>query len=247
MAQSSLVELETSIKGMPGVLGCVILTTPDGAADEIQAFIRAGTDQEEIQKSILGEVDRRGLDGSLRHVFVFELEAESQFGDRESLLRAAEVAEQEARSRGPIATDIDSPVHVELSHPRESLPGPLKNRPSLSGVSISSSMWSSEAEVSLGEGDSQVVGQASGDKTPHGLEVLARATLEAAGRLVPEVEFGLVGASLVTLLGREAVLVLVAMDDGPETLGGALVRHGPVSEAAVRATLDAVNRRLTPR
>jgi hypothetical protein len=51
------------------------------------------------------------------------------------------------------------------------------------------------------------------------------------------------GASLVSILGREAVLVLVKIDD-LETVGAALLRDGPATEAAVRATLDAVNRRM---
>ncbi len=106
-------------------------------------------------------------------------------------------------------------------------------------------MWHSEAEVALGPEGRQVLGQATGDKTPHGLQVLAQATLEAASALAGGTRIELKGASLVDVFGREAVLVVVQVEDGPETLGAALLRDGPVSEAAVRATLDALNRRLT--
>ena len=56
-------------------------------------------------------------------------------------------------------------------------------------------------------------------------------------RLVSDAELGL-------HVGEEAVLVLVREADGVAMLGGALLRDGPVTQAAVRATLDAVNRRL---
>jgi hypothetical protein len=112
-------------------------------------------------------------------------------------------------------------------------------------VVLTSSHWTSEAEVALGE-EADFIGKASGDKTPHGLKVLGEATLEAVGRIVGSTKFSFEGASLVNVLGREAVMVLVRMDD-LENVGAALVRGGPVTEAAVRATLDAVNRRLESR
>jgi hypothetical protein len=77
--------------------------------------------------------------------------------------------------------------------------------------------------------------------------VLAEATLEAVGRLVHGVKIELRGASLVTVVGEEAVLVVVEEVDGPEMRGAALVRGGPVTEATVRATLDAINGRLAAR
>lgn len=238
MAQTGLVGLESAIKKLPGVLGCVILTTPDGLPSEIQAFTQAGADADVLRKSIADEVAARGL-GPLKQLFVFELDAESHFGDRESVARAAELAEQEARSRGPLSVPAPAPPPP----PPLRSPG-LAARPPLRRVLLSSSSWKSEAEVALGGAGEEVVGQAEGDKTPHGLRVLAEATLQAAGRLVDRFDFRLVGASLVSSFEREAVLVIVTEEDWPETIGAALVRQGPVSEAAVRATLDAINRRL---
>jgi len=241
-----LVALEGSLKALPGVLGCVILTDRDGAPSEIQAFSRRGTDQQAIQDQIQAEVAARGLGGRLRQIYVFELEAESHFGDRETLERAAELAEQDARTRGP-RTAADKALvslHTVVAEPTGSA---SKDRPPLLRVSFSSTNVESEAEVALGSGTSEVIGQAAGEKTPHGLKVLAEATLEAVARLVGEERLRLVGASMVSVVGEEAVLILVKEDGGPEMLGGALIRGGPVTEAAVRATLDAVNRRLTYR
>lgn len=236
MAETSLVELEATLKRLPGVLGCVILANTDGTPSEIQAFTSVGTDRDEVHQAILDEVAKAGLDGKLKQVFVFELEAESHFGDRESLTRAAEVAEQEARSRGPSREVVSrAPARASTS---------VRARPPILRVSFSSTNWNSEAEVALGSVEDEVVGQATGEKTPHGLKVLAAATLEAVQNLVGETAIELKGASLVSMMGEEAVLVLVSEAAGPDLLGSALVKGGPVSEAAVKATLDAVNRRL---
>lgn len=236
-----LAGLESSIKHLPGVLGCVILTDGKGDPAEIQAFTHTGSDLQIIQKQIEEEVSTRGLSTSLRQVYVFELEAESHFGDRETLERAAELAEQDARMRGPrgLAEDLIS-LHTVVTDV-----GPAtRERPPLLRVSFTSSLLTSQAEVALGAESDELIGIASGEKTPHGLKVLAEATLEAVARLVGEDTIGLLGASMVNVVGEEAVLVLVKEQDGPEMIGAALIRGGPVTEAAVRATLDAVNRRL---
>jgi hypothetical protein len=236
-----LVELEGAIKDVPGVLGCVILMNEDGSAGEIQAFVRVGHDRDETQAAILQEVESRGAEGSLREIFVFELDAESEFGDRESLVRAAELAEQEARIRGLSGTGVLERLEQDFAEPSSH----VSPRTPLKKVVLTSTHWTSEAEVALGE-NADIVGRASGDKTPHGLKVLGEATLEAVSTIMGDTRFSFEGASLVNILGREAVMVLVRLDD-LETVGAALVRESPVTEAAVRATLDAVNRRLDSR
>jgi hypothetical protein len=241
VADIDLVALEGAIKQLPDVLGCVILTDPEGLATEIQAFIRSGSDTGAVQKQIVDEAAGRGVGEELRQVLVFELEAESIFGDRESLERAAEVAEQEARTRG-LTWEPDPPLQHEPQ--TRDITGHVF-RPPLRRVVLSSSAWKSHAEVVLGHDEhDEVVGESSGDKTPHGLKVLSQATLDAVTNLVGTSEFILEGASLVSVVGQEAVLVMLRLHDGLEVLGAALVREGPVSEAAVRATLDALNRRF---
>lgn len=247
MADPTLVDLETAIKKMPGVLGCVIMADADGAPSEIQAFTSAGVDQGAMKATIEQEVADRGLAGSLRQVFVFELEAESHFGDRETLERAAELAEQDALSRGPRSADGSqepSPARDAIGRPSAGGDA-IRARPPLLRVSFGSTQQTSEATVALGGAMDEVVGEASGEKTPHGLMVLAQATLEAVTKLIGDADLELRGASLVRIVGQDAVLVVVAEHGGPDMLGAALLRGGPTPEAAVRATLDAVNRRLT--
>jgi len=248
MAQSQLIDLEMTIKQLPGVLGCVILANADGTAGEIQAFSRTGLDREAVEGLIVAEVERVGLSDHLRTIHVFELDAESLFGDRQSLERAAELAEQEARARGPLATDLEEADGDEGAPKRagdgwSELRG-LEVRPSVQRVVLSASSLVSQAEVALAaEPGSDVVGSASGEKTPHGLKVVAEATLDACAKLVPGFRVELRGASLVNVVGEEAVIVLVRAPQG-DLVGSALLRSGAASEAAVRATLDAVNRFL---
>lgn len=240
MAENAVVDLENWVKSLDEVLGCVILTRPEtGSPEEVQAFVKVGTDREAIHRAILGQAEERGLARGIRRVHVFELHADSPLEDRESLRRAAEVAEQEARATGlPVDELVDDVASVEVEYE-----SPLQRRPPVRRVLLSSTTWHTQAEVSLGDEGDEIHGFATGEKTPHGLKVLAQATLEATSKLAG-IQVDLKGASLVNTFGREAVLVLVQMQGSPEMLGAALVREGPVSEAAVRATLDALNRRL---
>lgn len=241
MSDSEALDLESTIRRLPGVLGCVILTSPsDGHPEEIQAFVRSGSDRSWIQELILAEANRRDLQSGLKNVLVFELQAESHLGDRESLKRAVEVAEQDARAKGRAPTETGEEPAEEDEPP---LPL-LERRPKLDRVLLSSTTWHSEAQVSLGPEGEEVLGKAQGDKTPHGLKVLAQATLEAASRLAGGLDIELKGASLVNTFDRQAILVIVQVEGSPETVGAALVRGGPIAEAAVRATLDALNRRI---
>lgn len=238
MTDSSALDLEARIKQLPGVLGCVILTHPQsGAPEEIQAFVQSGADRPGIQHAIYGAASDRGTLDALKQVLVFELQAESHLGDPSSLQQQAEMAEQDARARGPLGDKGERSGS-------DSTRRPLVHRPQLGRVILTSTVWKSEAEVDLDPEGEQVTGQAVGDKTPHGLSVLAQATLDAASRIAGGIELELKGASLISIAGREAVLVVVQVEDSPETLGAALIRDGPVTEAAVRATLDALNRRL---
>ena len=248
-SQIDLEDLESLIKQLPGVLGCVILRSSDGSPSEIQAFTQVGTDRDVVQSQILSAIADLDLGSPVSQVFVFELEAESYFGDLESLERAAEFAEQEALSRGPLSETAAPEQDLEAATKKESAQKPIEMaaRPALRRVALTSSSWKSQAEVALGSPGNEVVGQSSSEKTPHGLKVLAEATLEAVRTLVPEVEFKLRAAALVTVSSQEAVLVVVQEEGKFDVLGAALTRGGPVTETCVRATLDAVNRRLLNR
>lgn len=241
VADQRLVDLENTVKELPGVLGCVILADGESSSAEVQAFARVGLDPEAVEALISAEAARAGLADAIQVIHVFELDAESMFGDRSTLLRAAEMAEQDARARGPLTQNVD--VDDPDATPGEDFKS-LDTRPIVQRVVLSSVSGAAEAEVAL-SGDSQVVGSARGEKTLHGLRVVAEATLHACKQLVDGFKVELTGASLVSVMGEEAVLVLVKRGNGQDLVGSALLREGPASEATVRATLDAVNRFLS--
>jgi hypothetical protein len=246
MGDTRILDLEAAVKAIPGVLGCVILLRPDGSSGEIQAFSKMGEEREALQHEVVAQIEKHGFSDKIKVVHVFELDAESLFGDMQTLERAAELAEQDARTKGPLAIAEETPQPADPPGTRRAWHGEqgLKKRPLLQRVVLSASSHSTEAEVALGAtDDEQVVGLAAGEKTPHGLMVVGEATLEACRQLVPGFDAELRGASLVTVVGEEAVLSLVRLD-GQDLIGAALLRGGPASEAAVRATLDAINRTL---
>jgi hypothetical protein len=247
MVDTDLAGLESSIRELPGVLGCVVLPNPDGSPAEIQAFTEAGISTDEVQHAIHERAGERGLGGALGQVFVMALEAEPHARDDESLERAAELAEQEARARGPLGVlhALGTLHSLVESPPAAEAAAPPARRPHFRGVTLGLSTWASEAEVTLELEGRAVIGRATGHKTPHGLPVIAEATLNAVMQMVDSgAGFELVGASLISTMGRDAVVVVVRDPSVGEGLGAALVRSSPVAEVAVRATLDAVNRRL---
>lgn len=249
MSDAGLIELEAEIKKVPEVLGCVILMKPDGSSGEVQAFARLGADLEALKDTILARVEASGLGETLRVVQVFELEAESLFGDRQTLERAAELAEQEARARG-LRGAAEEPGAAPAARGDGTRWAPdrgLDKRPLLQRVVLSATTKTSDAEVALGGPDQEVVGLASGSKSAHALVVVAQATLDACRRLVEGFDAELRGASLVRVVGQDAVVVLVRLGGELDLIGSALLREASSSEATVRATLDAVNRLLLRR
>jgi hypothetical protein len=234
----SLLDLEATIRELPGVLGCVIVADPAGEPSEVQAFTDAGADRSKLQRAILDEAARRGMGGSLRQVLVFELEAEALMGGPDSLRQAELLAELEALD------EEASPSGAPLPPGRNES---SRGRPVLQRVvaTLRSATADSEAKVALVDGETEVIGQAVGRKSAHGLDIVAQATIDAVHKMVgKEAAFTLEGTSLTDINAHEIVMVLVGSHDG-EMIGAALVRGGPHADAAVRATLDALNRRLT--
>lgn len=234
-----LLDLEVRIKALAGVLGCVILSDAEGEPAEIQAFIPNGADRTAVRDLIHEEARALDVAGSLKQVLVFELGTEALLGGPDALRQAELLAELEALTQEQTGDDA-GPVKTQ--------PGPTAvpavDRPVLRRVVALSTTWRSEAEVSLGGPRGEVVGQAVGEHSAHGLRVLAQATLDAVHKLIgDEGVFSLLGTSLSDAHGQEVVLAFVGSPDG-DLVGAALVRDGPLTEAAVRATLDAVNRRL---
>jgi hypothetical protein len=120
----------------------------------------------------------------------------------------------------------------------------IEGRPTVAHVRLSNTAWQTEAEVTLGAGHKEAIGEASGSKTPHGLKVVAEATVDAAGKLWGgDGDVVLKGVSIAETVGEELVLVVVSAGDD-QKIGAALVNEDPIPDVTVRATLDALDRRL---
>jgi hypothetical protein len=233
--QHDLTGLEASIRQVDGVLGCVILLNPTRAAYEIHAFTRTGVDSGAVEVAIAERAEAHPLKESLSRIFLFELDAGSDPQDRDLLRRAAEP--------GPEPQQPTS-MHFPRAARRDRRAMPAGKRPLLVEVSLAPSIGRSIARVALEQGARRVTGEATGELTAQGLEFLADATLDAVANLLRSGAFRCAGASLVEVAGESVVVVVVGEDDGLQLVGAALVRAGSVTETAVRATLDAVNRRL---
>ena len=121
-------------------------------------------------------------------------------------------------------------------------------RPAIRRMHIISSGLQVAAEVTLGVGDRSALGRAEGTATQSGVQrAVATATLRAVEELLggkARFELDLVE---LTPTGRErAVLVALTMlsSGGSEKLTGAANVREDVRQAAIRATLDALNRRV---
>lgn len=237
MSEADLTDLEASIKQVEGVLGCVILINPTRAAYEIHAFTRRGVDSAATEVAIAERAEAHPLKELLSRIFLFELDAGSDPKDREVLRRAAE-PEPGMEPSPPTS------VHFPARPSSQGATVPAGTRPLLVRVSLAPSIGRSIARVALGEGAGSVTGEATGELTSHGLGLLADATLDAVSNLLGITRFTSGAASLVELGGQMVVVVVVEEREGLQLVGAALVREGSITETAVRATLDAINRRL---
>jgi hypothetical protein len=121
-------------------------------------------------------------------------------------------------------------------------------RPAIRRMHIMSSGLQVAAEVTLAFGDRVALGQAEGTATQSGVQrAVASATLRAVEQLLDgKARFELDLVEL-TPTGRErTVLVALTMlsSSGSEKLTGAAGVREDVRQAAIRATLDALNRRV---
>jgi hypothetical protein len=140
-------------------------------------------------------------------------------------------------------TDADDPA-IEVDEDED----PDKFRPAIRRMHIISSGLQVAAEVTLSVGDKTAMGRAEGTATQSGVQrAVATATLHAVEELLSgKARFELDLVEL-TPTGRDrAVLVALTMlsSGGSEKLTGAANVREDVRQAAIRATLDALNRRV---
>ena len=121
-------------------------------------------------------------------------------------------------------------------------------RMSIESIQIVSRHTKVEARVSLKKDDQVYEGSYSGGNSASGrMRVVAEAALRAVHQLFDkEMLFALSDVVPVTLANRRAIAVsiLYFTQKGDEYLSGSAFVHNDESESVVKATLDAINRKL---
>lgn len=140
---------------------------------------------------------------------------------------------------------IDAPETQMQPLPEPVLP---ELRPMYTRVSVTSHRDTVAAEITLSNAQTLCVGKAEGDSSVRGrLSAIARATLDALHHLIEREDmFRIVDVRSVAMGEDKAVLVLMTCQGGGrnEMLLGAALDRDDINTAAVKAALDAVNRRM---
>lgn len=147
-----------------------------------------------------------------------------------------------ANPRGAVATVEEPTIEADEDAAAD------RFRPAIRRMHIVSSGLQVAAEVTLSFGDRKALGRAEGTATQSGVHrAVASATLRAVEELLDgRARFELDLVDLASAGRDRAVLVAVTMlsATGSERLTGAANVREDVRQAAIRATLDALNRRV---
>jgi hypothetical protein len=154
------------------------------------------------------------------------------------------------REKFGLGVDADRVQLIEDAAAVEVPEQPNGRRPVISRMQLVSSGLDVTATVQLAYRDQQVSGESTGTATQSGVHrAVATAALHAVEQLVGDRARFEVDHVEVTPTGRDrTVLVTVTMvsSTGTDRLTGSAVVREDVRQAAIRAALDAVNRRLEP-
>ncbi|GAC1444638.1 MAG: hypothetical protein NVSMB55_21620 [Mycobacteriales bacterium] len=210
-------EIVAALRDVPGVADADVEPDGDGGMGLLRLGLEAGVDEVAVATRV-GRL--------LRERFGLGVDA-----DRVQIVEDAEVHP----AQGPV-TD------VEVPHQR------LAGRPAISRMHLVSSGLDVTATVTLTSGGRTAAGESRGSASQSGVQ---RAVASAALRAVEELSGGVARFELdhleVSHLGSDrTVIVALTMVSarGTERLTGAAAVREDVRQAVIRATLDALNRRL---
>ena len=104
------------------------------------------------------------------------------------------------------------------------------------------------ARVTLEEGDREFIGEAAGSDLPYNKRmIVAQATIMAVESFLGQQDlFTVTDVESAVIAGQQAILVAIALHDQQhrDLLIGAVCDQGDLNATVVKATLDAVNRRI---
>jgi hypothetical protein len=149
----------------------------------------------------------------------------------------------------PLASEVWAGVEDLAETRRVTLPVPRSTyRPAIAKMHLVSAGFDVTASVTLASGGRTAVGEARGMASPSGVHrAVANATLRAVEHLVGEaIRVELEHLEVATIGADKTVVVALTLlsRSGSEPLTGAAAVRDDVRQAVIRATLDALNRRL---
>jgi len=212
-------DLVAALRAVPGVLDAAVTQDAEGGLGQLRLDLEPGVDE----ASVAGQVGR-----VLREQFGIGVDA-----DRVQIVEDAVV---------------DGVVDGGVGPAPASVPSPRAVRPSIARMHLVSSGLDVAASVTLSSGDRTAVGEATGAASQTGVHrAVAAATLRAVEQLSEgQVRFELDHVEVTPMGSERTVLVSMTMLSarGSERLTGAAGVREDVRQAVIRATLDALNRRL---
>jgi hypothetical protein len=247
-------EIVDALRELPGVAEADVEPDDDGEGlGLLRLGLAPGVDEVEVASAVgrlLRERFGLGVDAErvqlVEDMQVDEPEASAAAQGGTPLadeLLAEQVAQKQPSSAGGAVASVEDPP-IEADDETEV----DRFRPAIRRMHIVSSGLQVQAEVTLSFADRKALGHAEGTATQSGVQrAVASATLRAVEELLEgRARFELDLVDLASAGRDKAVLVAVTMlsASGSERLTGAANVREDVRQAAIRATLDALNRRV---
>jgi hypothetical protein len=212
-------EIVAALRDVPGVADADVQPDEDGGMGLLRLGLEAGVDEVAVATTV-GRL--------LRERFGLGVDAE-----RVQIVEDAEVTP---------ARPTSSPTEVDVPHQR------LAGRPAISRMHLVSSGLDVTATVTLSSDGRTASGESRGSASQSGVQrAVATATLRAVEELSGDIaRFELDHLEVSHLGADRMVIVALTMlsSRGTERLTGAAAVREDVRQAVIRATLDALNRRL---
>jgi hypothetical protein len=213
-------QLTAALRAVPGVTDADVTPDDEGGLGTLRLDLAPGVDEATVASSV-GRL--------LREQFNLGVDA-----DRVQVVEDAVV---------------DRPAAPAAELPERGVPAPrAAARPSIARMHLVSSGLDVTASVTLSSGERTAVGEARGAASQSGVHrAVATATLRAVEDLVDgQVRFELDHLEITPMGSERTVVVALTLltAKGSERLTGAAGVREDVRQAVIRATLDALNRRL---
>jgi hypothetical protein len=242
--------LVAALKAVQGVLDADVAPGADGGLGTLRLDLAAGVDEAAVAgqvSRVLREQFGLGVDADKVEL----VEAPDLFVIHDDPEPEPELAPEPALPAPPAAV-ADERVSVEeqvCETTAVPVPGPRSvGRPSIAKMHLVSAGLDVTASVTLASGARTATGESRGLASPSGVHrAVAVATLRAVEELVGEVARVELEHLEITPMGTErtvVVLLTLLTAQGSEHLTGAAAVRDDVRQAVIRATLDALNRRL---